>query len=65
MTGDLVRVSRPSSPQGDDEVRAGQMPSDYLLLRREALALEMRWIEDELMRRREIRRRLCATARVR
>ena len=66
MDDELVRVMAPSTSSGDGyEVGAGEMPSDYLLMRRELLAIEMRWIEEELLRRGEIRRRLVSQARAR
>lgn len=40
-----------------------EMPTSYLMLRREVLAMEIRPIEDELMERRTIKRRLVAKAR--
>lgn len=32
------------------------LPSDYLLVRREALLIELGWLEEELLRRRLIKR---------
>ena len=41
------------------------MSSDYLLVRRQALVIELRWIEEELFRRGEIKKRLVAPPRSR
>ena len=46
-----------------DGADGGQLPTWYLLMRREVLAIEMRKFEDVLMERKAINRRLVAKAR--
>ena len=58
-----MRGRRMQSQGKADSGDGRQLPTAYLLMRREALLLELRFIEAELLARRVIKRPLVAKAR--